>query len=230
MQQPLAGLLTPQPANGVNPTGADQRRLTPKAILLDLVERIIVISVFGSFAYRTLAHLQFNLSLGLVLLCVAETLPFLYIVFRAPSPTLSDKPVDWAFGIMGSIMPLLISPVAAAPAVPDSVCFMVMIGGLSLQIAAKVALGRSFGIIAANRGVRMHGPYRFLRHPMYAGYTLTHIGFLLWMPVPGNALCYAVAFALQVVRIGREERVLMQDPNYREFAARVPYRVLPFVY
>src|SRR5262249_57349035 len=23
------------------------------------------------------------------------------------------------------------------------------------------------------------GPYRFLRHPMYAGYTLTHIGFLL---------------------------------------------------
>ena len=105
-----------------------------------------------------------------------------------------------------------------------------MMIGLSMQVSAKIILGRGFGIIPANRGVRVLGPYRIVRHPMYAGYTLTHIGFLLANPSLSNAVVYIIAFGLQLMRIGREERVLMQDLAYVSFASRVRYRILPFVF
>ena len=58
-----------------------------------------------------------------------------------------------------------------------------MLIGLYVQISAKVILGRSFGLIAANRGIKVAGPYRIVRHPIYAGYTIIHVGFLLALPL-----------------------------------------------
>ena len=62
---------------------------------------------------------------------------------------------------------------------------------------------------------------------MYAGYTLTHIGFLLACPSIANSVLYASAFVFQVMRILREERILVRDPQYRDYAAEVRYRLLP---
>jgi protein-S-isoprenylcysteine O-methyltransferase Ste14 len=202
--------------------------LTRHSILLDIGERVIVATVFASFAYRMLFHAGVTAGVQTALLVMAETLPFIYIVLRAPSVSLSQRPWDWAFGIMGTIMPLFVTPaVNLAPMVPGSVCVAIMLVGMILQVAAKLILGRSFGIIPANRGVRVVGPYRIIRHPMYAGYTMTHIGFLLAMPSPINAALYTLAFSFQVSRIFREERVLLADPGYRAFAERVRYRLVP---
>jgi len=201
-----------------------------KLVLLDVSERLIVTFVFGSFAWR-MGHSYLATSNWLtLLLCISEALPFIYIVLRAPSPTLSRDPFDWILGTAGTIMPLLVGTVEVAPLVPVTLCLLLMVAGLCTQIAAKIVLGRAFGIIAANRGVRVAGPYRFVRHPMYAGYTLTQIGFLLSMPSAMNAALYAAALSLQLARIHREERVLMRDPAYRAFAARVRYRLLPGVF
>ncbi len=205
--------------------------LTRKAIVLDLCERAIVSTTYLSFVYRMFSDFSGKPNLITVLLILGETLPLLYIVLRAPSITLSQMPSDWVFAILGTVMPLMVnSAVGVAPIVPVAVCFSLMIAGLSLQVSGKLVLGRAFGIVAANRGIRMQGPYRFLRHPIYAGYTLTHIGFLLAAPSFTNALIYATALAIQVIRISREERVLMQDAGYRGFAVRVRYRLLPGVF
>ena len=40
-----------------------------------------------------------------------------------------------------------------------------MLIGLYVQISGKLILGRSFGLIAANRGIKVAGPYRIVRHP-----------------------------------------------------------------
>ena len=82
----------------------------------------------------------------------------------------------------------------------------------------------------ANRGVKTRGLYRVVRHPIYAGYTLTHIGFLLGFPSPQNALLYAGIFAIEVTRLMREEAVLNRDPAYVDYVARVRYRLLPGVF
>ena len=102
-----------------------------------------------------------------------------------------------------------------------------MIAGIYLEIAAKLSLGRSFGIIAANRGVRTQGPYRFIRHPMYAGYLLTHIGILMAMPTWRTAALYSMTLTFQLWRMEREEGVLKHDADYRSFAQRVRYRLVP---
>jgi len=47
---------------------------------------------------------------------------------------------------------------------------------------------------------------------------------------PVNAFIYLWVASIHTVRILREERVLMCDPAYREFAAQVRYRLLPGIF
>jgi protein-S-isoprenylcysteine O-methyltransferase Ste14 len=106
---------------------------------------------------------------------------------------------------------------------------IMLIGGL-LSIAAKVSLNRSFGLTAANRGIKRDGPYRFMRHPMYAGYMITQAGFFLANPTGWNLSVYAIAWGVQILRILAEEKVLNQDETYREYAGAVPFRLVPGVF
>ncbi len=204
--------------------------LTRNAIVLDLCERAFVAALFGNFAWRMLTGSAVGLQLNIALLLLGELLPIVFVLLRAPSATLSQRPGDWAFAITGTTAGLLVTPAEVAPLVPAALCLAVMIVGLSLQVSAKAALGLSFGVVAANRGVKILGPYRLMRHPIYAGYTITHIGNLLAMPSLANAGFYALALVLQVVRIFREERVLKEDAAYRAYAARVLYRLVPGIF
>jgi protein-S-isoprenylcysteine O-methyltransferase Ste14 len=204
--------------------------LPGKTIALDMTERAIIAVMFGQFAFRTLRSYEQSADIVTLLLLVSEMLPMLIILLRKPSTTLSDRPSDWFLGLAGTCAVLLITPAPVDPLIWRWVCLMIIVTGMYIQISAKVALGLSFGIVAANRGVRVSGPYRFVRHPMYAGYAITHVGLLLAMPNGINALLYACALLLQIVRIKREERVLMQDQQYRDFSARVRYRLLPGVF
>jgi protein-S-isoprenylcysteine O-methyltransferase Ste14 len=107
---------------------------------------------------------------------------------------------------------------------------VVILSGLLIQISAKIVLWRSFGIVAAVREIKVSGPYRFVRHPMYAGYTIVHVGFLLAFPSLWNLAVYASALLVQIARLLREEQLLNRDQHYREFASRVRYRLLPGVF
>jgi protein-S-isoprenylcysteine O-methyltransferase Ste14 len=217
--------------SALRPFSSAAHGLPRKAIVFDLCERAIVSMIYLSFVYRMSSGFSGKLNVITALLVLSETLPLVYIVLRAPSITLSQTPSDWVFAILGTVMPLMARPaLGVLPLVPVAVCFGMMTAGLFLQVSAKLVLGRAFGIVVANRGIRMLGPYRFLRHPMYAGYTLTHVSFLLFAPSLTNTLIYATGLTMQVIRIFREERVLMQDGEYRVFATRVRYRLLPGVF
>jgi protein-S-isoprenylcysteine O-methyltransferase Ste14 len=211
---------------------APSEALPLRLLALDLTERALIATFYGGFVWHMLLQYSGMPDLSNMLIVMSEALPFLFVIFRAPSASLSHHPFDWTVAVLATVSPLLIQPQPNAGGAigPEALAFGVMLFGLCLQIAAKVVLGRRFGIVAANRGVRDMGPYRFVRHPMYAGYTLTHIGFLLAMPSLFNAAIYAFGLVLQIVRIDREERVLMHDPAYRAFVSRVRYRMLPGIY
>jgi protein-S-isoprenylcysteine O-methyltransferase Ste14 len=107
---------------------------------------------------------------------------------------------------------------------------LVIVAGIMIQLSAKLVLFRSFGIVAANRGVKRDGPYRLVRHPMYLGYVVAWVGFLLNNPTLWNATIYLACLALMIGRILAEERILSEDGAYRDLRSMVRYRLAPGVW
>ena len=76
--------------------------------------------------------------------------------------------------------------------------------GFLLVVLATVELGRSIGISPANRGHVRSGIYRYIKHPMYAGYILSEIGLSLINPF--NAILLLVSTTLYYFRAKAEEK------------------------
>jgi protein-S-isoprenylcysteine O-methyltransferase Ste14 len=205
------------------------RRKLSRARLLGILERVVVTAVFCHFAFVMLAAYGKAGVLSLILL-VSEGLPVVLTLTRRDADTLSDQPVDWLLALIGTTLPLLAVPVATITLAPTWLSGAIMLTGLFVQISAKAILGRSFGLIAANRGIKVAGPYRFVRHPMYGGYTIMHVGCLLGFPSLWNLILYSTQLAIQVARLLREEHLLTQDPSYRDYVAHVRYRLIPMIF
>jgi protein-S-isoprenylcysteine O-methyltransferase Ste14 len=160
----------------------------------------------------------------------SEALCIGLLMVRRTSNNISTKPADWLFAFFATAAPLMARPGGGAALAPAWVGFVLLLSGTCTQLSAKLMLRRSFGIVPANRGVKIEGPYRFVRHPMYLGYVTVHIGFLLMAPNAWNFCIYVLSFSGQIFRILAEERLLMNDPAYVAFAGRVRWRLLPGVF
>lgn len=196
--------------------------------LADYGERLFLLLLIATFLHAMLESAFEHPYL--LLLAVSETLPVLLIIIRRPGEMVM-KPYPFFLAFVGTAAPLLVRPAAGGfQILPDAVIGALMALGLAVNIAAKLALWRSFGLAPANRGVRKGGPYRFVRHPMYLGYFLTQVGFLLANLSLANLLKYLVTWTVQLLRINEEEKFLLRDERYRELARRVRFRLLPGVY
>jgi protein-S-isoprenylcysteine O-methyltransferase Ste14 len=96
-----------------------------------------------------------------------------------------------------------------------------------IVIAGKVTIGRSFGLVPANRGVVASGPYSIVRHPIYAGYLLTHAATLALFPSVWNVAIIVIADTALVFRALAEERVLSADSEYQSYCGRVAWHLVP---
>lgn len=113
---------------------------------------------------------------------------------------------------------------------PEAVGIALQLVGIAWQFASKYTLGRSFGLLPAARRIVVAGPYRVVRHPIYLGYLVGHIGFLAANFSWRNLAVIGLLYVAQVVRIAREERVLGIDAGYREYMQRVRWRLVPGLY
>ena len=204
-------------------------RLT-RPMALDLIEKVAVSCLLGVLAARMIPVAISSGNILPILLVVSETLVVVFILLRRSTQNISLSWRDWLLGFAGTVAPLLAAPPSGNPVAPLAVCGTLMMLGFLLNVSAKLTLRRSFGVVAANRGVKIGGPYRMIRHPMYAGYTLTQLGFLLSGPTLWNLGLYGLALSLQIARIRAEERILTKDPVYTEMSDRVRYRLVPFVF
>src|SRR5215469_14739548 len=220
--------------------------LVSKDRVLDVIERAVVLILFLYFASRMLPQLArlitteiaypelfwlaASKNVDAALLVISESLGVFLILTRRAAMTVSKHPLDWALSFMAVNAPLLAAPAAASTLISSQVATTVMFAGMIIQISATIVLWRSYGLVPANRGIKTRGPYRLVRHPMYVGYTLTHIGFLLGFPSLQNFLLYLTTFSIEVARLMREEVVLNKDPSYRDYAHCVRYRLLPGIF
>lgn len=115
-------------------------------------------------------------------------------------------------------------------------------GGLALIVAGWAAgtwamvANRFFSAVVRIQTERGHatitaGPYRWLRHPAYAGGILANLGLPFMLAAPWALIPAAITSALIVWRTHLEDRTLLAElPGYAAYAQRTRYRLLPGVW
>nr|WP_166180176.1 methyltransferase [Altererythrobacter segetis] len=197
-----------------------------KPVVLDRAEQAVVVILFCLLTYRVLV----SANPLAPLLMLSEGGVAFFVLIRRPTAAISVRLGDWLLATTATAAPLLIGPVDSSPAALVVPGVLLVVLGNCVQVASKLVLRRSFGIAPANRGVKVAGPYRVVRHPMYAGYLLTNIGIILLMPSVLNLTIYAIGWTAQVLRLLAEERLLSQDGAYRAFQQTTRFRLIPGVF
>ena len=75
------------------------------------------------------------------------------------------------------------------------------------------------------------GPYRFVRHPGYAGNIFPLFGIVLALGSAWTLIPAVLATIITVIRTVLEDQTLQEElPGYRSYARRVRYRLVPGIY
>ncbi|KQV46043.1 MULTISPECIES: isoprenylcysteine carboxylmethyltransferase family protein [unclassified Duganella] len=162
-----------------------------------------------------------------LLFVASETLVAALFMLRSEPAAVSHSPLDWALAIASTGAPFFFAPNGEGM-LPAARALIVL--GVLLQIGGLLSLNRSFGLVAARRQIKTSGLYRCIRHPLYASYLLSYVGYVLSNTSFDNAATCLVASLLLLARLQREERFLSRDSEYLLYMRRVKYRVLPLVF
>ena len=85
-------------------------------------------------------------------------------------------------------------------------------------------------MVAANRGVKTNGLYKYIRHPLYSGYVFSLTAFVLQNASIYNFVILAGVLGFKLLRIFAEEKLLLQDPEYKAYAEKVRWRIIPYIW
>ncbi len=165
--------------------------------------------------------------LSIILNIIFYGLSVVCALIRRPAKDLDRSLFSWLFTFAGIALPMLLIPNATNELL---IGHLLQMGGIGISIVGLVSLNKSFGLVAANRGIISNGLYRFVRHPLYISYELTIIGFIINNLSIYNLVIACIHLAFQLQRIKYEENLLGKDPQYREYAKQTRWRLFPFVY
>jgi len=195
--------------------------------LADLISRAVVVCLFSMMAIRFgVDFLKTGRVTGL-LLVVSEMLVVMLTVMRRSAATVDRSMQARVLTTVSMLGPSLLKPASVIALLPQVITVGISAVGLALVIAGKVTLGRSFGLMPANRGIVSSGVYRLVRHPIYLGYLVTHAAYLAAMPSSWNVVALIIADAALLARAVCEEKTLARDPRYRDYQQVVRWRVCP---
>jgi protein-S-isoprenylcysteine O-methyltransferase Ste14 len=212
-----------------SPVALPSREVT-RQLLTDLLARATIVSLFTLLSVNILANFMRTGRVTGLLLLASESLVVVLTIARRRARVVDRSIAAAVLTTVSLIGPPLVRATDAAPFAPDAATAMLSAIGLGLVMVGKIALGRSFGLVPANRGVVVRGPYTMVRHPIYTGYLITHIGFLLAQPTPWNAAVFIVADVALVLRALMEERILSADVDYQQYCRKVGWHLVPGVF
>jgi len=197
---------------------------------IDWFERGAILALYAWLALRIVGGFVTQGGIGNLLLLASEGLVVFFILIRRTTSDVSLRAGDWLLAFSATAAALAVQPGSRSPLLPPFLLATLLLMGIFVQVHAKLVLARSFGCVPANRGLKFAGPYRYVRYPMYLGYLLSHVAFLLMNPTGWNLGVYVLCYALQVPRLLAEERLLREDAEYRDYMAAVRYRLIPGVF
>jgi protein-S-isoprenylcysteine O-methyltransferase Ste14 len=135
--------------------------------------------------------------------------------------------------MLGSFLFAFLVPFLTKQALPPALnlfSISLMLAGSVLAATVLMVLGRSFSIFPEARRLVVTGPYRFVRHPLYATEFIALFGLALqYRPWPAMA-AFLIQLYFLAERMRIEEEILHKTfPEYKIYAARVE-RLLPGIW
>lgn len=228
------------------PLEAASPAMAPQAALRDRLGRLPAVAFFACvtllYGLQTLAKLPgaAELDAAGVLQLLAHVAGFAFVLLVTVAMALRLPPVARSAGLapravaLGGTLTLVGMPWVASqvemPLGMAALSFGLLIAGHAFSCYALMHLGRALSIMAEARRLVTTGPYRFVRHPLYAAEALASLGILLQFWSVAAVALWLVHFGLQVGRMFYEEQVLRRAfPEYDAYAGRTA-RLIPGVF
>jgi protein-S-isoprenylcysteine O-methyltransferase Ste14 len=120
--------------------------------------------------------------------------------------------------------------------VPAWVCLLgdvLVAAGLGIAMLVVIQNGYAAATVTVETGQKVvsGGLYKFIRHPMYVGNVIMMVGVPLALGSYWGLLFVLPGVVVLIFRILDEEKMLTQDlAGYHEYAQRVRYRLMPYVW
>ena len=193
----------------------------------------IFLSELGQIVFYSVLVIWFAIQIATISILRRRAPPL-----KTKSTSKLSNPRIWSLNIpLGIAVTLLFGYTQIGPLGDWSFYLGLSIGTLGSAIAnwGSWTLGRYFSaemVIYRDHELRVAGPYRFVRHPVYSGVFLAAIGagFAVqsWAAVLFLVITYAILFRY---RIAAEEKVLISEfgEQYQSYSKRVK-RLIPFIY
>lgn len=143
-------------------------------------------------------------------------------------PRLSHMLVFLQFVLLGALV------LGTPPAWPSPVSAALIVAGIALGVWAvrTMRLSRLRILPEPGEGAELvtAGPYRWIRHPMYTASLLAAAGLVVASPTPVRLAMAMTVTVVLVIKLMREERLLLaRFPDYGAYQRRTR-RLLPFVW
>lgn len=158
---------------------------------------------------------------------IHNTILFVLFLTRRKSVETSHRLIDWLIPAFTIACTMLLLSDATINSLIYVVSITIQSIGILGIIFSLLSLGRSFGIIPANRRIKISGAYRIVRHPVYASELLFYLGFLLGNFSIRNLIIVILIIGGQIWRSLAEEKLLSGDEGYRSYLNSVRYRFIP---
>jgi len=162
---------------------------------------------------------------GLTLVVMNGLVGLLFFLRRPGdlSVGLAEAGVCLSSVVLSGVALLLAPPLGDWPTA-SSVAFAV---SAAAAAGGLLSLGRSFAVLPSFRGLVSRGPFRIIRHPIYAA-ELAMVAAALSAASSWLTLAvFLCTFALLVWRIRIEERALEEAPEYEAYQRQVRWRLVP---
>jgi protein-S-isoprenylcysteine O-methyltransferase Ste14 len=195
----------------------------------ELLSKVCILTLFSAMASAIAQDFARTGHVTGLLLLVSEALVVALTLVRRTAAVVDRSWKARILTMFATFGPPLVRPAGVAAA-PELLTITISAIGLMIVVVGKLSLGRSFGLIPANRGVVSTGLYRMVRHPIYLGYLITHVGFVVANPADWNLAVLAMADIALMMRAICEEQTLAKDDAYRAYMQRVRWRIIPGVF
>jgi protein-S-isoprenylcysteine O-methyltransferase Ste14 len=162
-------------------------------------------------------------SAGIVLVLAFYALAIWCYLRRCPAVATSGSVTAHAAAIAATCLPLSVPLHPGAPPGQgrQALSDVLLICGTIWAVWSLRYLDRNVSVLAQAREVVAQGPYRWVRHPLYAGEIVSSLGLAIAVNSYTAIALWVLLCGLQAYRAMREEQVLLRAlPAYRVYRAR----------